>query len=117
METHGPKKMLYFDGGCRVCSAAATHYVSRESYEHVDITKGRLPDGVSKEEAMNDVHLIDENGRVYKGADAVLEIMDEHRFWRVLARIGRLPGVHPLSRLLYRFVATHRYLLGRIDGT
>lgn len=117
METHGPTKRIYYDGSCKVCSTAADSFAEKGVYKHFDVTAGQLPEGVTYDDAMMYMHVQDADGTLYKGADAVLSVMDDHWFFKFLAPIGRLPGLHFLARVLYRLVATHRYLLGRKKKT
>ncbi len=110
METHAPKKKIYFDGGCRVCTAAADAYAVPEKYDRHDVSKHELPEGVTHDQAMTYMYVVEPDGKVLKGADAVMSVMDDHALLRWVAKVGRLPGFRQFAHALYRVVATHRYL-------
>ena len=111
------KITVYYDGVCNLCSGLmdSVEKSSRgRSFAHADISKGVLPEGVSEEEAMCDVHVVDEHGEMYKGADGVLKILEQYPQWRVVARLGRLPGFRQLAGIAYRIVEKTRYwIFGR----
>ena len=106
---------VYYDGLCRGCSVAADTMRTPESHiDFVDANKVPLPTGISFQDAMHDVHVVEESGTTYKGSEAILRILDEYPHWRWLAASGRLPGMRNLAAALYRIVAHNRYwLFGR----
>lgn len=60
------------------------------------------------------LHVTDEQGNRYSGADGVLKLMSLAPRLAPLAAIGRLPGMYRIVRVLYRLVARYRYrLFGR----
>lgn len=74
-------------------------------------TPAMLPAGFAREELLAQLHVIDEGGRIYRGADAVVRIMRSVPSLRFVAPLYRIPGMKPLADFLYRFVAKHRYRL------
>src|SRR5204863_8955570 len=58
-----------------------------------------------------EMHLIDAEGRVYRGAAAILEILGRYPRWAFVAGIGRSPLVRPLLPLGYAIVAANRRFL------
>lgn len=101
---------VYYDGTCRLCTAAV-HTFGAGHIEQKDITRETLPADIPFEKVWNEMYVVDASGTKYRGADAVLRILDEHRGWRWLARIGRLPVFHSAAIFLYSFVARHRHRL------
>lgn len=114
----GQKKVeIYYDGVCNLCAGLAdTIDLSdrKDSFELKDISKGHLPQDVDFSEAMHDVHVVDETGAVYQGADAVLKVLEHYPRLKWLAAIGWLPGFHGIAKLTYRVVEETRYwIFGR----
>lgn len=112
-----PPLTIYFDGTCSLCTAAVGRIGKsgkREQFDLRAVTDSDLPPGKDFTAAMRDVHVVDEGGRIYKGADAVLRVLDEYPHLQTLARIGRFPGIKTLVAILYRVVALTRYhIFGR----
>lgn len=77
---------------------------------------GQFPE-IPKEAFENSVQLIEPDGRVLSGADAVCGVFEFAETMRWLVRLSRLPGIMLLARLCYRFVATHRSLFSWIMRT
>ncbi len=77
-------------------------------FARVDVTMGALPAGRSMDDALKNMHVVDTDGRVHEGVDGVFRILDEYPRLKIIARIGRLPGLHFLARGMYRLVAAHR---------
>jgi predicted DCC family thiol-disulfide oxidoreductase YuxK len=106
------KIIVYYDGTCRLCSGIVEKLEQSsqsEKFESVDAAHDELPTSISKKAAMRDVHVVDERGRVYAGADAVLHIIDEYPRWRWVSSIVKLPGMRQLAALGYRVVADNRH--------
>lgn len=118
METESkPKVKIYYDGVCNLCAGLAeTVDLSKRgsAFALNDISKGELPSGVSMAEAMRDIHAIDESGKMYRGADAVMRILREYPHLRWIAVIGSLPGFSLIAMLIYRIIEKTRYwIFGR----
>ena len=57
----------------------------------------------------HELHLISENGKVLKGADAILEIWSKTGHWSsFMTSVFRLPPFIWLARPLYRLIAKYR---------
>lgn len=103
---------IYYDGSCRICTAGVEkvmHSSHGRSFEHKDVSSGALPEGISKEATMKEMHVIDGSGTLYKGAAGALRILEEYPRWRWLARVGRLPLIYPFVSLGYKIVAANRH--------
>ena len=108
---------IYYDGVCNLCSGLMDT-VEKSSqgakFERIDVTQGNLPPGKSYREAMHDMHVVDKDGQVYRGAQAVLKIFEQYPHLRWMATIGRVPGMGLVATVLYRIVAETRYwIFGR----
>lgn len=86
---------VFYDGGCPVCSREIGHYRKLDTTEQVqwlDIHADPHAvdgSGVTWEDAMARLHVIDRSGRLRSGADAFTVIWDELPGWRWLARTVR----------------------------
>ena len=66
---------------------------------------------ISDEACMTAMQLVLPDGRVLTGADAVPELLRRIRGLGWLAALFALPGVRPLARRFYAWVATNRMRL------
>lgn len=115
--------MALYDGRCRFCTASAERLraTARGALDladfHEDGALERFP-GVTHEDCMRALQLVDRDGRVYEAAEAVARAL---RLGRPL--LGRLalayyvPGIRHLSEWAYARVARSRYrLFGRTEA-
>ena len=109
------KITVYYDGMCRGCSVAADALSAEPGKMYfVDANKTELPAGITFQDAMHDVYAVDVSGRRYKGAEAVLKILEQYPKWRWLSKLGQLPGMRNIAAMFYRTIAHNRYwLFGR----
>lgn len=115
-------EVVIYDGHCRICTAqirrlAAWDGGARLAYLslHSPETAQRYPD-LSHEALMQDMYLVDRQGRRHRGA-AALRYLSRRlpRLWW-LAPLLNLPGTLPLWQWCYRQVAKRRYRFGRIES-
>lgn len=112
--------MVFYDGSCTVCAREIEHYRSRDSLQRllpVDISTPGFdasPYGISLEEFMEQLHVIDQSGTVYRGVDsfwAIWQVFPPSSVYGLLGRLIRLPVLNSLARLLYRgFARVRKYL-------
>lgn len=100
-------KKVFYDGKCSLCTAAVEHVGA--DVERVDIHSGSLPPGVTFEQSMRDMYLVD-GETLYKGSEAVLKLAEGKRLFGLLAHLRHVPGLKQLAAGLYRLVAANRYL-------
>jgi predicted DCC family thiol-disulfide oxidoreductase YuxK len=106
------RPLMVFDGDCNVCRrwisrwhAATGERVEYRPFQEVAERFPELP-RTAFEKA---VQLIETDGNVSSGADAVFRLFDFALKKRpLLGALQRVPGFKPLARGAYRFVATHR---------
>jgi len=55
------------------------------------------------------LHVVQADGAVFAGAEAVVRIMRELAGWRLLSPLHRIPGMKRIADALYRYVARRRY--------
>jgi predicted DCC family thiol-disulfide oxidoreductase YuxK len=105
--TAGKLAVLY-DGGCEMCRTVAAgilRYDNTESLELFDANdpaaRGYFPE-LRLDDLLYELHVIDDRGRVYRGARAVNEILRRQAGLRsLLAYLWYLPG--------YAWVADRQY--------
>jgi predicted DCC family thiol-disulfide oxidoreductase YuxK len=106
---------LIFDGDCAFCTSSvqwAQRVIGRmpraEPYQFADL--GAL--GLTVEECNSAVQYVARDRHVYAAHDAVSALLlGAGSGWWVLGALLRLPGVHWLSGVGYRWVARNRYRL------
>jgi predicted DCC family thiol-disulfide oxidoreductase YuxK len=109
---------LIYDGECGICQQAVT-LLRRWDREHVlqyvpfqdSAAVARFAIALPALAAA--MHLVFPDGRVYAGADAVPELLRLFPGKRWLAPLFRVPGVLPLARRIYAWIAQRRRCLVR----
>ena len=110
--------VLIYDGECAMCRASALWLMrlalSRGALEIVPCRsephRTRFPQ-VSDEACTTAMQLVLPDGRVLAGADAAPELLRRIRGLGWLAAGFALPGIRPLARRFYRWVARNRMRL------
>jgi len=106
---------VYYDGKCGVCRREMAHYsssASAGSFEWIDITVTPtpiLPLGVTPDEALKVLHVMDDTGLVYKGFDAFCLIWKNIPQFNWLYSLTRIWGVCFVGRLTYAVFAWLRF--------
>lgn len=109
---------LIYDGECGICRQAVA-LLKRWDREHVlqyvpfqnQAAVARF--GIALPALAAAMHLIVPDGRVYPGADAIPELLRLCPGKRWLAPLFRIPGVLPLARRIYAWIARRRRCLVR----
>ena len=116
METE-QKPVLVYDGDCDLCRfwIARWSHVTEDwvDYASSQESEDRFPD-ISHEQFQSSVQLVQPDGAVYDGAEAVFRTLacnPKHR-WPLWC-YRNLWGVAPVTEFTYRFVARHRGLFSR----
>lgn len=117
--------VLIYDGDCSMCRASAFWLLRRAlagGASELEILPCRSPvrrirfPHVSDETCLQAMQLVLPDGRIRSGADAVPEILARIPRWRWVARLFDLPGVRPLSRRAYTWIAANRMRLSCAVG-
>ena len=106
------KKIILYDGKCPMCTVLADGIgTSPESgkFDLRDMTKRDLPLCLLKSDVEKEIHVIDEDGTIHKGAKGILAILEGYPRLRFLAVVGKLPGIRKLLPPMYHFVAKRRH--------
>ncbi|MBI3849364.1 MAG: lipase maturation factor family protein [Verrucomicrobia bacterium] len=108
------KPLMIFDGDCRFCRFWINRW-RQTTGDRVDYlpfqdpqVPARFPE-LAREQFEEAVQLIETDGRVYGGADAVFRSLAYNLCTRwPLWLFQKIPGVAPITECSYRFVAKHR---------
>ena len=113
------RPLLIYDGECNFCRRWIRRWKDgtgeRVGYCEFQNLGDRFPE-IPRAAFAGAVQLIELDGRVLSGADAVFRIFDFAPEGRRLPRLlRRLPGFMPVARAAYRFAASHRGLFSRMS--
>ena len=97
---------LYFDGDCHLCTRGVTRLKAWLAKRGVAIEPFPSGPGIAPPAEMR-LHCCD--GRELGGADAALAVVGARGLGKLLARVGRLPGIFALLNVAYRWVAARRH--------
>jgi predicted DCC family thiol-disulfide oxidoreductase YuxK len=119
MESQSGKTRVYYDGLCNLCSGFADgvgRSSKKDQFEFVDANTAELPEGVSREAALQHMYLVEPDGSMYRGSDAYTRTLLKYPRWRWLGHVLMWPGVRQLARGFYWIIACNRrWLFGRKD--
>ena len=111
----GPVATLIYDGECAMCRASAL-WIMRRALDAGTLEilpcrsaprRQRFPQ-VTDEQCMTAMQLVLPDGRVLAGADAMPELLRRIPRWRWIAALFALPGLRPLARVVYAWIARNR---------
>jgi predicted DCC family thiol-disulfide oxidoreductase YuxK len=107
---------VLFDGDCKLCRASAEAVRMYDNSGVVDLLdihddeKRALFPGLEMDALMEEIHVVDEHGRVWRGARAINEILRrQHGLPGILAYLWYLPGFAWLADRQYKRIARRRY--------
>lgn len=108
---------VFYDGACPVCSREIAGYLRKDCEGRllpVDISAAEFdprPFGISRQEFLNELHVIDRTGKVFRGIDAFRAIwraFPSSGAYRLLDGLVGLPVVNLFARLGYKVFARLR---------
>lgn len=107
--------LLIFDGDCAFCSSSVRfgqRWIKRmpaaQPYQFLELAEF----GLTAEQCNVAVQFVEANRTVYSAHDAVSMLLRASgRGWWVLGSLMRVPGIHWLSGVVYRWVARNRHRL------
>lgn len=110
-----PIATLVYDGECAMCRASAL-WIMRRAMDGGALEilpcrsaprRARFPQ-ITDAECMTAMQLVLPDGRVLAGADAVPELLRRVPRWRWVASLFALPGLPPVARVVYAWIARNR---------
>jgi predicted DCC family thiol-disulfide oxidoreductase YuxK len=109
------KLAVLYDGGCEMCRNVAAGILRYDNTESLELFDANDPaarrdfPGLKLDELLYELHVIDDRGRVYRGARAVNEILRRQAGLRgVLAYLWYVPGYAWIADLQYKAIAGSR---------
>jgi len=118
--THdAPAASAYYDGDCRFCIALAKRFEGVLAKRDIALmplqTEGTAAlFGVTQDRLLTEMRLRLREGRMFGGADAVMEIA-RHIWWAwPLWALSRVPGAMRPMRVVYRWIARRRGCAGGV---
>jgi predicted DCC family thiol-disulfide oxidoreductase YuxK len=110
------KLAILYDGSCEMCRASLDgirHFDNSGQIEpldlHVEEVRAQFP-GLKLENLLEELHAVDERGRVFRGARAINEILRRQNGLKgYLAYLWYVPGYAWLADKQYKRIAASRY--------
>jgi len=104
---------LFYDADCKFCTSIAMWLagpMKRPGLAVAPLQDPRVGSllGLSREELLHAVRFVLTDGSQSLGADAMLAVAQELWWARPLVWAAKLPGMMPLMRATYRWIARHR---------
>jgi len=104
---------IFYDGKCPMCASLMGRVERSAKCGEFDLrdmhAEKRLP--FKREAVEKEIHVVDRDGQVHKGAQGILKIAGQYRGLGFLEKIGAVPLVRSLLPIGYRFVAANRRFL------
>ena len=113
------KSTLVYDGDCSFCRRWVARIARRDSKGELELVARQTAGLIERfaklgEDDFNTgMRLITPDATVHVGADAAYEIARRLRYWRRIAWLYHVPGIHRLTQTLYAWIAANRQSLGR----
>jgi predicted DCC family thiol-disulfide oxidoreductase YuxK len=109
------RPMVFYDGSCPLCRREIAHYRRIDStarlrwVDAVNEPETLARHGLSLQQAMAELHVLDGDGRWQRGVDAFLVIWQQLPAYRWLAKLVTALGLSRLLGFFYRHFAAWRY--------
>ncbi len=122
-ESSPRKSTVVFDGDCSFCRRWVARIASRDRSGMFELvarqTAGlteRFPK-LAEGDFDTGMRLITPDDAIHVGADAAYQIARRLRYWRRIAWLYHVPGIHWFTGAVYAWIAAHRQsLAGKCDG-
>lgn len=109
-----------YDGYCAVCRTTLAIITALDWFKRVQFVDLHTP-GIEEqypqfthEELMGQMHVIDEQGKVFAGFDGTRRLLKAvplgYPFWLIML----LPGMDNVGKRVYRWIARNRYSINRL---
>ncbi len=105
---------VVYDGDCPMCRVVMNTIDTssqKDAFQNIDSTKDALPQSLTADAVDKEIHVIGEDGTIYKGADAIITILAQYPEFAFLAKLGRLPVIKQILALGYKVVALNRHFI------
>ena len=108
---------VVYDGECPFCRRQITRIRKYDRHGRFEYLPRQTPGLTGRFPAIGQsgfdtgMRLVMPDGLIYVGADAVYHIARRLQYWRLLAWLYRVPGIHSLARFAYAWIAANRQSL------
>jgi glyoxylase-like metal-dependent hydrolase (beta-lactamase superfamily II)/predicted DCC family thiol-disulfide oxidoreductase YuxK len=113
---------VLYDGQCEICQAAISwlrildkRHLTNSVAVAADSLK-LLDPRLDVDDCLRELHVLDSNGRLYVGWDAVARLARLFPATWIIGAVGSIPPLKQLGRLAYRFIARNRHSLSKCRG-
>ncbi|MFW5968769.1 MAG: lipase maturation factor family protein [Persicimonas sp.] len=110
---------LIWDGDCGFCKRSVLRLADSVGERLRYVTYQRVHDRfdeIDEEDFERSVHLVEPDGRVYTGAEAIFRALDRAPGGsRLLSLYEHIPGFGPVSEWVYRRIANNRPLASKVS--
>jgi predicted DCC family thiol-disulfide oxidoreductase YuxK len=116
----GGRATIIYDGNCPVCTGTVKWLREKgfagsfELLECQSEQRRMMHPAVNRAECMRAMHLVQPDGTVLVGEQALPEIVARLKGYRLAAPLFKLPGAAGLSRIIYRWFAERRYRIAEM---
>ncbi|MGB1218387.1 MAG: thiol-disulfide oxidoreductase DCC family protein [Flavobacteriales bacterium] len=114
-KSYKKKLSVFYDAECPLCvrtKLVVTHFDSRNRIEFKTVQSDSINNSAlkkyDKENLLSDIHCVDQKGKVRKGIDTYIKILNLIWWTRPISLFLRLPGIYQLAKKLYEFIAVNR---------
>ncbi|MFO1500937.1 MAG: DUF393 domain-containing protein, partial [Verrucomicrobiota bacterium] len=108
------RPILIYDGDCNFCRFWIERWrlLTVDRLDYIELQSPTVAErfpNLPRADLVKAVHLVEPDGNICQGAEAVFRSLALNPSWRwLLAAYRSLPGVKPASERLYQYVAEHR---------
>jgi predicted DCC family thiol-disulfide oxidoreductase YuxK len=109
-----------YDGYCAICQTTLALITALDWFKRVTFVDLHTP-GIetrypqfTHEELMGQIHVIDEQGRVFAGFDGTRRLLKAVPLGFPIWLLLQLPGMDRVGIRVYRWIASHRYAINRM---
>lgn len=110
------KLAVLYDGSCEMCVASIAklnRFDNSGALEMLDLDDKRARTefpALKREDLVRELHIVDDGGRVFRGARAINEILGrQHGVRKLLSYLWYVPGYAWLADRQYKKIAASRY--------
>lgn len=105
--------VVVFDEECGLCQSSVRWLKKRDRFSILEYSPLQQSPilralGLTEQEALAQIHVVNRAGVVKKGADAILWILEQLPRFHWLKVVKRIPGMLAVLRFGYRFIAKRR---------
>jgi predicted DCC family thiol-disulfide oxidoreductase YuxK len=109
------KYIVLYDGRCPFCTRQSQRLARLARPELVEAVNFQEPGvltrfpGLTYEACMQAMHLVTPDGRVFRGAEAIVQALATRLLFAWIAPVYYLPGLRQFFNASYAFIAANRY--------